>query len=163
MRKLERFQDRFLQSRRVENIGKKKKQILAIDGDAQYTQLIYDATACDGAEQDALTSITVHHDSYLVGIAFATRFSTNAANEYCLAELSRSGNFQGQTSDNPDTLAMICCDHSIVTSGGGNMAGNTFIKTKIFFKAGERIYFNQFGTDAVGSQKAAVLYWESFD
>lgn len=138
---------------------KKKLRMIEIDAEAEYTQTIADDTAFNGSEQDSLTTVTVHQNAYLMGIQFSGRFAATALAKNGTVELSRSGNYQGNTSDNPDTLMVIQADISGLTSGATQMAQNVSIRTNIFFRAGDKIYLNQFGDTGVGAQKIAVLFW----
>lgn len=139
----------------------KPQEVIKIDGDAEYTQHMYATQAGDGADQDAITSITVHHDAYLMGISLECRCSLVANNDYFIIELSKSGNYQADENDNPDTLLVMAQHFSLVTDGASAVGRGKEFRTKIFFRAGERIYLNQNVTSGKTAVSFATFYWRN--
>ena len=141
----------------------KKKEYLKTDADQEYTQYVtvYDHTVGASAEDDAVEVITVHHDAYLMGIELTGMMNFTAADDYYLIELSQSGNFQGWTNDNSDTI-MVVMNRAEGTFANGMTSGarTITIRTKIFFRAGDKIYINVGGTPAKVVYAAAVLFWQ---
>lgn len=129
----------------------------------QYTQLIaLDDHTCDGSEEDSVVNVTVHHDARLIGIKAYLMMNTTATDDYCLVEISDSGNFQAFTNDNSNTLLLVGSRFEIVTSGGANMyAESEVFGIDIPFLAGDRIFVNLIGTNTKIVDVHAILYWES--
>ena len=138
----------------------RKKETIKIDGDAEYTQLLTTTHACDGTEEDAVATITVHHDGYLMGVHLASRMGYTTNGEYYNIELSKSGNYQADTSDNPDTLAVQCTSFQLATQGASIAWSLSMFRTKIFFRSGEKIYLNCKGSDGRTINAYATLFWQ---
>lgn len=140
----------------------KKQTVLQVDADTEYTQHIFATSAGNGAAQDAIESVIVHHDAYLVGINMDVRCSLAANNDYYIVEVSSSGNYQAETSDQPNTMMVQAQHYSLATQGAGAVGKNSFVPTKLFFRAGDRIYINQSATSAKTTQIFVTLYWQYF-
>ncbi|GAH30422.1 unnamed protein product [marine sediment metagenome] len=139
----------------------RKQEVLKIDGDAEYTQLIQVEHACDGSQEDAVATITVHHDGYLMGIQMSSRMGFTTNGEHYVLELSKSGNFQAFDSGNPDTLCVHNTSFQLATQGATVTSVISSLRTKIFFRAGERIYLNAFGAASRTVNGSAVLFWRN--
>jgi len=127
-----------------------------------YTQtLTVDQHTHDGTNEDAITSITVHHDGILVGIQYFCYLNASATDDFVLWEISKSGNMQGFVSDNPDTLAVLGVRQEVVTTGGGNTSITGFTPMTAAFRSGAKIYLNAQGTNLKVSSIVAILHWQA--
>lgn len=122
-----------------------------------YTQHMYVENLMTGADQDDVLNVTVHHDANLVGIHYSISPVLTTAGNICRVELSDSGNFQGQTPDNPNTIFMAV----FYAEGAQNIMANEWISNiSIPFIAGDRIYVNCAGSDQKGVRISITLFWE---
>lgn len=123
-----------------------------------YTQTIYKAITCDGNDQDAETNVTVHHDATLKAIHYAVDPAFTTTADFCVIELSESGNYQADTSDNPDSLAVVMS--SIVGTAANSSKNGSIENLNIPFIAGDKIYINSRGTNTRVVKAMFILVWE---
>lgn len=122
--------------------------------DHMYTQTVavvnHTGTAAD---EDAVTSVTVHQNAILIGVIGFVK-ETNAAG-YANIELSASGNYQLFTTDNPDTIMGL---HAVAATAQHQNS----IGLCIPFLAGDKIYINV-NASAHVCDATFTLYWIPWD
>lgn len=127
-----------------------------------YVQTMAGTTVTDGTDQDGVTSVTVHHDAFLVGFTFNMAYVAAVDNEKAKAELSQSANYQADSNDNADTLAILMVQYSLLTTGAINSIDRvTKENIRIPFFAGDRVHINQNGSTGLDLYAACTLHWEA--
>jgi len=124
-----------------------------------YRQSIFKLITANASDQDAEAVITVHHDAVLVGIDYAISYQFTTTADYAIVELSESGNFQGQTSDQGESLCVVNVQILGTDAVWGAENGNTSAM-RVPFRAGDKIYLNSRGTNARALKCFFILHWE---
>ena len=133
-----------------------------VDADVEYTQTIaIPAKEQVAASLDAEATVTVHQNAYLMGFELAVGSHDDGDETAIRVELSRSGNEQIEISDNPDTIAIASLYGTLATQGAANKSISVQARTKIFFRAGDKLYLNALleVPSAVHFWANAILFW----
>ena len=135
---------------------------LMVDADVEYTQTLQiPETVITTGSYDAVATATVHQNAYLVGVQHSIGTHDSADNCTVRSELSRSGNEQITVSDQGDAISIIGVFTGTVTDGMATKTMVSQFRTKIFFRAGDRLYLNTIA-DIAGTTEYhvnVVLFW----
>lgn len=126
-----------------------------------FTRLLY--ASDDGATEtvDSAATVQLPSDCFLIGVEHVHEFVSSGNNEEYISEVSTSGNFQGSTNGNSDTIHVIASRTREVTTGMYNTAViDSLTGIRIPFAAGERIHLNMYHTASKTLVVRAVLHFE---
>ncbi len=109
-------------------------------------------------EQDSVASTQIPSDAFLIGYVLSASMTFDATNQFGRVEVSTSGNYQGDTTDNGNTIATTMLRSfgtSMESSSSHAMSG-----MRIPFAAGERVHVNTAHTASKGLRFQVTLHFE---